>query len=126
MEMHYYRDIVKPQVESGNIVEVKLQHEYLLQPEFKHDGKKVNKIEYVSDFVIKYKDGSEVVIDVKGNPDNISKIKKKMLLYKYPEIDFRWLTESKIDGGFVLYEDVKKARKLRKKLKEQNKKREEN
>ncbi len=129
LEMKYYRDMVLPQVESGDIVEYDLQRKYELQPKFVHDGKTVQPINYVADFFIKYKDGSEIVVDTKGNPDTTAILKRKLFWYVYPTVNYVWITYSKIDSdgtdnGWVLYEKVKKGRAMRKrekKLKELNK-----
>jgi hypothetical protein len=112
--MKYYRDVILPQVESGHIIEYQLQRKYELQPKFVHDGKTVQPINYVADFFIKYKDGSEMVVDTKGMPDTTAILKRKMFWYVYPTINYIWVCYSGIDGGWCLYEDVKKARTKRK------------
>ena len=62
LEMKYYRDVLCPLVESGDVVDYELQKPYELQPKFKHDGKTVQPIKYVADFFIVYKDGHEEVM----------------------------------------------------------------
>lgn len=49
LEMKYYRDVICPKVESGDITDVKLQVKYELQPKFIHDNKTVQAINYVAD-----------------------------------------------------------------------------
>ena len=83
MEMKYYRDVVLPQVRSGNIIKYELQKKYVLQPKFQIGNKTVQPIVYVADFFIEYKDGSVEVIDTKGCPDSVAKIKRKMFWFKY-------------------------------------------
>lgn len=117
LEMKYYRDVVLPQVESGDIVYYELQKRYELQPKFTHEGKTVQPINYVADFFIRYKDGTEEVIDTKGNPDSVAKIKRKLFWYKFPDLRYLWICYSKKDGGWVTFEVVKKGRAQRKKLK---------
>ena len=117
MEMKYYRDVLCPLVESGDVVGFELQKPYELQPKFVHDNKNVNPITYVADFFIKYKDGSEVVVDTKGCPDSVSKLKRKMFWYHYPTVDYRWICYSLIDGGWCDYDYVKKQRAERKRNK---------
>lgn len=117
MEMKYYRDVVCPAVESGDIVDYELQKPYILQPKFTHNDKNIKAITYVADFYVKYKDGREEVIDVKGCPDTVAKIKRKMFWYVYPDITYLWKTLSKIDGGWCNWEYVDEQRKLRKKAK---------
>lgn len=115
LEMKYYRDVLCPLVESGDVVRFELQKPYELQPKFKHDDKNVHPITYVADFFIVYKDGTEVVIDTKGCPDSVANIKKKLFWYKFPDVDYRWVTYSGIDGGWCSYEYVKKQRAIRRK-----------
>ena len=121
MEMKYYRDVLCPLVESGDVVGFELQKPYELQPKFVHDNKNVNPITYVADFFIKYKDGSEVVVDTKGCPDSVSKLKRKMFWYHYPTVDYRWICYSLIDGGWCDYDYVKKQRAKRKKIRNKKK-----
>ena len=115
MEMKYYRDVVLPQAGSGEILEYELQKPYTLQPKFIRDNKTVQPIIYVADFFIRCKDGSEAVIDVKGCPDNTAKLKRKLFWYNYPDIDYRWVCLSVIDGGWRDYSYVEKQRGERKK-----------
>lgn len=129
MEMKYYRDVVLPQARSGNISHFELQKEYVLQPKFKSGNKTILPIVYVADFYIEYSNGYIEVIDTKGCPDSVAKIKKKMFLYKYPDIPYRWVCYSKIDGneenhGWCDYEYVKAQRAKRKKEKAINEEKE--
>ena len=119
MEMKFYRDVVLPQVESGSIVNYELQKPYQLQPKFTYNGQPVRAIIYVADFFIEYADGRTEVIDIKGSPDSVAKLKRKMFWYAYPNLVYRWICYSKIDGGWVDYEVVHKARNERRKLKKQ-------
>lgn len=107
-------------MESGKITECRRQIPYELQPAFIHDGKRVLAITYVADFVLRYADGSEEVIDIKGCPDATAIIKRKMFWHRYPDIKYEWITYSKIDGGFVPYEYVKAERKKRRNRRKEN------
>lgn len=115
MEMRYYRDVVLPQMRSGDIVTCELQKEYELQPKFEHDGRLVRPITYVADFYLEYKNGMKEVIDTKGFADSCAKMKRKMFWFIYPELRYRWICYSKIDGGWCDYDTVQKHRKERKK-----------
>lgn len=117
LEMKYYRDVLLPQVESGDVVEYELQRPYELQPKFTHDGMGVKAITYVADFYIKYKDGSEIVIDTKGCPDSVALIKRKLFWYHYPDVNYQWMTWVKKFGGWITYEECKKLRRDEKKRK---------
>lgn len=117
MEMKYYRDVVCPGVESGEIAKFELQKKYELQPEFRRNGKKVLPVVYVADFYIEYSDGHSEVIDTKGMPDSVAKIKRKMFWFRYPETDYRWITYVKKFGGWVEYDEVKALRREEKRNK---------
>lgn len=117
LEMKFYRDWVKPKIESGEIIDCKRQVKFELQEKFKHNNKTILPIYYIADFVLEYKDGHITVIDIKGNPDNIALLKRKMFWYKYPDIDYQWIGYSKIDGEWTLYENIKAGRAKRKKEK---------
>ena len=52
LEMKYYRDVLCPLVESGQVKNFELQKKYELQPKFIHDNKTVLPITYVADFYI--------------------------------------------------------------------------
>ncbi len=113
--MKYYRDVLIPKKESGEVVRIERQKPYELQPKFKHDDKTVRAINYVADFFVVYSDGKEEVIDTKGFPDSVALMKRKMFWFLYPDIDYHWIAYSKIDGGWCDYEYVQKMRKERKK-----------
>jgi len=66
---------------------LELQPKYLLQPKFARSGKAIREINYIADFKIKIKD-LEIVIDSKGMETDVFKIKRKLLLHKYPKINF--------------------------------------
>lgn len=123
VEMKYYRDVILPGLGSGKILAFELQKPYVLQPKFTHDGKQVQAIMYIADFYVEYADGRIEVIDIKGMPDAVAKLKRKMFWHTYPDIDYRWICYSKIDGGFCDYEYVVAQRKLRKKKKSEDKER---
>lgn len=117
LELRYYRDVLLPLVESGDVVEYELQKPYELQPKFVHDGRTVQAIRYVADFYIKYADGREEVVDIKGFADATALLKRKLFWYTFPELNYYWLCFSLTDGGWIRYEELKKARAARKKAK---------
>ncbi len=73
---------------AGKVKDFEMQVPFELQPKFKHDGKTIRAIKYVADFVVNYPDGRQVVIDTKGFRTKDYLLKRKMLLYKYPDIVF--------------------------------------
>lgn len=111
MEMKFYCEVICPGVESGGIVYYELQKPYELQPKFTHNNKNVLPIIYVADFYIEYSDGSIEVIDIKGCPDSVALLKRKLFWYRYPNIKYLWITYVKKWGGWVDYDVVKKLRK---------------
>lgn len=71
---------------AGEISDLELQKPFILQPGFVHEGKKIQPIKYVADFV--YTDIKarriNVVEDVKSpatRKDKVYQLKKKMMLY---------------------------------------------
>lgn len=117
LEMKYYRDVVCVGLKDGTIKNCELQVPYELQPKYTYNGKTILPIKYIADFKVVNSDNSVIIYDVKGLADATAKIKKKMFHYKYPEIDYRWITWSAIDGGWKDYDEVQKARAKRKKTK---------
>ena len=75
----------------GYIANLELQPKYVLINKFTtQSGEKIRELAYVADF--RYVDtstGSTVVEDVKGMKTDVYKIKRKLLLWRYPDIDFR-------------------------------------
>ena len=92
MESHYYL-YLKQLKEMGEVVDFVLQPTYLLQEGFDLNGKRIRPITYKADFKVIYKDGHEEVIDVKGKLTEEFKIKRKMLLYRYRDINFKCVQE---------------------------------
>lgn len=121
MEMQYYRDVILPGIAEGKIKDVELQRPYTLIPGFRHDDKYIRPMIYVADFVITYEDDHQEVIDIKGFAESASLLKRKLFWYAYPELPYYWITYSKIDGGWVDYDVVKRNRAKRKKEKQESK-----
>lgn len=95
-----------------------LQKQYVLQPKFHNGIKTVQPIVYVADFYIEYADGHSEVIDTKGCPDSVAKIKRKMFWYHFPDTQYKWITYVKKYGGWIEYEYAEKCRKEAKKARE--------
>lgn len=78
---------------AGEVEEFELQPSFELNPGFRDkNGKWHRPIVYRADFWVTYPDGRQVVIDIKASKDFQTKeyrIKKKLLLYKYPELVFQ-------------------------------------
>lgn len=80
---------LKALLQNGEISDLKLQPEFLLQEPFTDNkGKRHRAILYRADFQYT-ENGKTVVEDVKGMETQVYKIKKKMFLYVNKNIDFR-------------------------------------
>ena len=119
LEMKYYRDVVLPKKESGEIKHYELQKSYILQDGFIRRGKRVLPITYVADFYLEYADGHSEVIDIKGCPDATAKLKRKMFWNRYPETDYLWITYVKKFGGWGDYDEINRLRKEAKRKKKE-------
>lgn len=75
---------------AGHIEDLTLQPKFELQESFSVNGKKHRAITYSADFQY-VEHGKTVVEDTKGFVTEVFKIKQKLLLYKYQDIDFRVL-----------------------------------
>lgn len=117
LEMKYYRDVVLPLMESGEITKCELQKKYVLQEGFTHDGMKVRPITYDADFYLEYRDGHSEVIDVKGCPDTTAKLKRKLFWHQFPNDNYIWVTYIKKYGGWGRYDEFNRMRKLEKRAK---------
>lgn len=117
MEYRYFVEVVLPLHKQGEIIAYEMQKVYELQAGFEHNGKNIKPITYIADFVITYKDGHVEVIDTKGFPDPTAKLKRKLFWYKYPNLIYRWIGYSQIDGGWCDYEDIQKGRAKRRREK---------
>lgn len=135
MESRYY-ELLKSQLENGEIKSFKLQPEFILQEKFIIvDGKTIlgsdpdfNKIKrqtkaptiqaikYISDFEVEHLDGRIEIIDTKGQETADFKIKKKMFMYKYPHLELKVIIEDKNDG-WIDYDTYKKKVREQKKNK---------
>lgn len=88
--------ILKLLEKAGAIKDLKLQVPYELIPAFERNGKKIRKTVYKADFVyIDAKSNKKIVEDTKGYVTKEYALKKKLLLYLYPNIDFREIKKSK-------------------------------
>lgn len=94
LECDYYCQLKMLRMK-GEVKDFDLQVPFLLQPSFKRDGKTIRAIRYIADFVVTLADGTKEVVDTKGYPTPEYKLKRKMLLYQYPNIIFREIRKQK-------------------------------
>lgn len=127
LEYQYYEEVIKPKIESGEIKSFERQVPFELQPGFVYQGQNIRPINYVADYVIHYTDPerNDLVVDVKGFGEvQVAKMKRKMMYYKYNDIDFRWMTRNlkrSIDGtGWIEYDVLQKIKRDEKKEKMKN------
>jgi hypothetical protein len=74
-EANFYSSVIVPGVRSGEIVEWTRQHRFVLVD----DPDRRWRIEYVADFVIRWKDGKTEIIDAKGFRTDVYRIKKILM-----------------------------------------------
>ena len=86
-EANYYLEL-KLRKRANDIIDFELQPVYILQEKYKRDGKTVQPITYRADFKIIHKNFDVEIVDVKGMKTEVYRIKKKLLLAKYPGIKF--------------------------------------
>ncbi|EAC5123980.1 DUF1064 domain-containing protein [Listeria monocytogenes] len=81
-EAAYYQQLKLLKM-SGEVVSFDLQPEFILQDSFVKNGKKYHAIKYTADFLVRYKDGHEELIDVKGMLTKEFRIKQKLFELRY-------------------------------------------
>lgn len=85
-EFEYYL-ILKAREAAGQISKLEVHSKFMLQEGFKdRDGKRVPPIHYKADFTYVDDNGDSVVVDVKGFETPVWKIKRKLFLFRYPEL----------------------------------------
>lgn len=123
MEARYYTTL-KQKKQLGLIKGFELQPVILLQEKFKYynqdtDTYETNrKVEYILDFKITHLDGRTELIDVKGTDTPVGKLKLKWAKFKYPELNFKWVTHSIKWGdsyGWIDYFELQKIRRKNRK-----------
>lgn len=120
-ELRFLQEYIEPRMETGEIKSYERQVTYILQEGFKKkDGTKVLPIKYISDFNVVWADNSLTIFDVKGNPDSLSKLKKKIFEYKYRDLELVFICRNlkyakKEDDGWIEYDLLKKLRREDKK-----------
>lgn len=121
-ELQFLKEFIEPKIGSGEIIKWERQVKFTLQEGFLYKGRKILPITYIADYIIYWKTGGRTIVDIKGLPDQVSKLKKKLFQYKYPDEDYVWMCRSikygkDSDSNWLLYEDLEKKRKDDKKKK---------
>ena len=114
-EADFYRFLL----EKVKPVEIICQPTVELQPSFKKDGKTVRAITYTPDFFVKFANGKEVYVDVKGMSTQQGELKRKIWWYKYPNKKLIWVATSKKYSlsGWIEWGHLNKQRRLNRKAK---------
>ena len=74
---------------AGEIKKLRLQPEFELIPRYKKGGHVIRRTVYRADFEYYDQAGRRIVEDVKGYKTEVYRLKKKMLEYKYQDIELR-------------------------------------
>lgn len=73
---------------AGKISNLELQPKFILQENFKKNGRTYRKIEYIADFI--YEENGQVIVeDTKGVETDVFKLKHKLFEYKYPDLELK-------------------------------------
>jgi len=74
----------------GEITELELQPAFVLQEAHVRGGERIRKIVYKADFRYREKATGKVIVeDVKGHRTDVYRLKMKLLLGRYPGINFK-------------------------------------
>lgn len=116
LEAEYYRDMLLPLMESGDVhVEVQPQFEILRGST--DEWYKFSPVHYTPDFLLTYKDGRREAIDVKGMPPTADFVlRRKMFHHRYPLIPLVVLKYVRKYGGWVTLEQYAKAKRQARKM----------
>lgn len=113
--------VLQKQKKEGIIKKIELQPKYQLIPKFKdYTGKTQRAITYTADFKVIFEDDKEVVFDVKGFCTEQGKLRRKIFLYTYPEVELQWVASSIKYGdkyGWINYDELQKIRRANKREK---------
>lgn len=119
VECDYYKFLLG-QKKKGKVIDIKLQPKY----EIIEKVANFRATNYVADFEVKLPGGHITVIDIKGMATDTAKIKRKLFMVKYPNVELLWLCKAPKyhadDTGeeWIEYDQLNKLRSKRKKLKQ--------
>ena len=86
-EARYYERYIKPLELSGLLESWSMHESFVISDEFEYQGQKFKKKIYTPDFVLRFKDGSVRIIEVKGKiikkMQREYSLKKQLFIYKY-------------------------------------------
>jgi len=92
LEAWYYVKLTQDKT----VEKIELHPKYELLATFTKNGKKFQKITYIADFKVFYKDGRVDVIDCKGVETEVFRIKRKLFEARYPDYTIRCITKKEM------------------------------
>ena len=95
LECRFYKEVIIPKIKFGEIKNVNRQVKYELLPSFVYKNRKIQGVNYISDFDISYSNGDFEVVDVKGFVKPIDKIKSKLFKYRYLNLNLKFVGYTK-------------------------------
>ncbi len=111
LEHRYYMEIIR----GGEGKDLKVHPRYEIVP--KTDKRPA--VHYVADFEVTLPGGDVLVVDVKGMATETALLKRKVFEWRHPDKILWWICYSKIDGGWILYDELQKARAKRRREKKE-------
>ena len=110
---YYYHLMTLKQL--GQVKEIELQPEFLIQEKKKYKGETIRKIVYKLDFKVVYNNGYTEYIDVKGMTTPVSQLKLKLIKGMYPDVNFKWVGYSvKHVGGWGDWHEIERRKRKEK------------
>lgn len=116
VEWKYYLDL-KEMKKDWKILDFGLQPKFVLQDKFEKHWMKYRAIHYVADFLIKFEEWMEEIIDIKWMATNEAKMKRKLFDKKYPDKSLRRIVYVKKRWGWIDYDENVKMKRAEKKEK---------
>ena len=89
-ESLYYKHLLNLKL-IGLVSHFTLQPKFILQAGFKIRSETIPKVSYIADFLVTDNQGNERVIDVKGCPTAVAKLKRVLFLNQYPALPLHWI-----------------------------------
>lgn len=108
---------------AGEVIEFTCQPKFTLLESYYKYGKKIRPMTYTPDFYVKYSDGREEYIDVKGMSTQASEMRRKLFDYFYQDLHLRWVQRNMKYGtdGWIDLDDLKKIKSANKRKLKQSK-----
>lgn len=89
-EYYNYLHLLK---KAGEVKEIELQPEFILQPKFTKNGVNYGAIKYKADFKVKYTDGRIEIVDTKGYRTKEFNLKHKIFEHKFKDLELKIISK---------------------------------